>query len=95
MEYSITPEKHARNITKSADMRVLHSIALEKAPIIPDSLNRIWQQTLTKLHLKGKDCIEDCFYRRKQARSASANEQLCRLVTYGFSAISLLYRLWM
>ncbi|MEG0646816.1 MAG: hypothetical protein RR471_06565 [Bacteroides sp.] len=61
VEYSITPEKHARNITKSADMRVLHSIALEKAPIIPDSLNRIWQQTLTKLHLKGKTALKIVF----------------------------------
>lgn len=51
VEYKISPEKHQRNIVEDVNVRILHSMVFEKNPIIPDTLNAIWQQTLSEQHL--------------------------------------------
>lgn len=56
-EYKIPTEKHQRNIVENAEMRILHSIALEEKPINPETLNAIWQQALRKSYLAGKTAL--------------------------------------
>lgn len=45
-KYILQPEKHRKNVTEDPNIRALHSYALQKMPIIPDTLNLIWQNYL-------------------------------------------------
>lgn len=57
VEYKMSVEKHYNNITEDKDLRILHSMVLEKEPIVPDTLNVVWQQTLKELHLVGSTAL--------------------------------------
>lgn len=57
VEYKISAEKHQQNVIIDAEMRLIHSIALEQKPIMPDTLNVIWQQMLRESHLTGKTAL--------------------------------------
>lgn len=57
VEFKISAEKHQQNITQNVDVRFLHSMVLEKSPIVPDSLNAIWQQIMKESHLMGKTSL--------------------------------------
>lgn len=46
--YHFDYEKHRMNITDNRDLRMLHSVAFKKAPILPDSLNTRWQKFLLR-----------------------------------------------
>lgn len=43
--------KHVNNITSNPQMRQLHSIVLEKHPILPDTLNAIWKHYLNRKNI--------------------------------------------
>ena len=57
--YKLDPKKHSMNITNDANLRFMHSTAFEKKPIIPDSLNNIWNKYLLKsdIFVKSALCI--------------------------------------
>lgn len=52
--YQVSTEKHQRNVVEDTETRMFHSFALKKSPIVPDSLNVIWQETLKELSITGK-----------------------------------------
>lgn len=56
-QYKVTAEQHRQNIAKDAVLRMSHSLALRKSPIVLDSLNAIWRETLTALSLPDKTAL--------------------------------------
>lgn len=57
IEYKISAEKHQQNVTKDAETRIIHSMALEQKPIKPDTLNAVWQQIMKESHLMGRTAL--------------------------------------
>lgn len=57
IEYKISAEKHQQNVTKDAETRLIHSMALEQKPIMPDTLNAVWQQIMKESHLTGMTAL--------------------------------------
>ena len=57
VKYEIPAERHQQNVTKVAEIRIVHSMALEQKTITPDTLNAIWQQMLKESHLAGRTAL--------------------------------------
>lgn len=55
--FRFDPKKDSLNITHVTKIRLLHSYALEKYPLIPDSLNAIWTKYLLKSHISLKSAL--------------------------------------
>lgn len=55
--YKISAERHQQNVTKNPETRLIHSVALDQNPIVPDTLNAIWQQMLKESHLSGRTAL--------------------------------------
>lgn len=50
-EYKMDSCKHVNNVVSNPRMRQLHSIVLEKHPILPDTLNAIWKYYLNRKNI--------------------------------------------
>ncbi len=55
--YKLDPKKHCMNITNDVNLRFMHSIAFQRNPVIPDSLNNIWKKYLLKSGISIKSAL--------------------------------------
>lgn len=55
--YRLYPQKHYMNITDNANVRAMHSFTFRKKPLLPDSLNVIWEECLLKSHILNKPAL--------------------------------------
>lgn len=57
LEYKMSALKHQLNVAQDVNVRLLHSTALQKKPLIPDTLNAVWQQTLKTLQTTAETAV--------------------------------------
>lgn len=57
IKYKIAAERHQQNVTKDPETRILHSAVLGQKPIMPDTLNNLWQQIMKDSHLTGRTAL--------------------------------------
>lgn len=55
--YRLDPQKHYMNITDNTNVRAIHSFTFGKKHLLPDSLNVIWKEYLSKSHIFNKSAL--------------------------------------
>lgn len=55
--YRLDPQKHYMNITDNTNVRAMHSFTFGKKHLLPDSLNVIWKEYLSKSHISNKSAL--------------------------------------
>ena len=58
LEYKMSIVKHQLNVTQDVNVRMIHSAALQEKPLVPDTLNQVWQQILKGMHLTTETAIQ-------------------------------------
>lgn len=56
-KFAIPFEKHTHNIVRSSEVRLLHTVALESFPFVPDSLNLFWTGLLMEDGFPGQTAV--------------------------------------
>lgn len=55
--YRLDPQKHYMNITNNTHVRAMHSIIFRKDHLLPDSLNVIWKEYLSKSQIFNESAL--------------------------------------
>lgn len=58
LEYNMSIVKHQQNVTQDVNVRMLHSAVLQEKPLVPDTLNQVWQQILKEMYLTAETAIQ-------------------------------------